>query len=218
MSGLGIICPSRTRPQNVQAVYEAWKETEPYCSELIIALDEDDAHNYEPFIDGIIYEVNPRMRMVPTLNFVANKYCNKYRSLGFIGDDHRFRTKWWDMQVYNLLKGKDRNGIVYCNDLLQGERLPTAVFLRSEIVQRLGYMAPPNLIHMFADNFWLDIGRELNSISYLKDIIVEHCHHVVGKADHDILYDEVNAFTERDMVAYQEYLALHFWNDVAKLR
>jgi hypothetical protein len=218
MGQMAIICPSRTRPHNIQALYESWQETNPFTSKLIVCLDDDDAHNYEPFIDGVIYEVNPRMRLIPTLNFVANKYCKDYRVLGFVGDDHRFRTPYWDMQVYNRLKGETRNSILYGNDLLQGQALPTAVFLRSEIVQRLGYMAPPGLIHMFADNFWKDLGTELGSLVYLKDVIIEHCHHVVGKAEHDALYDEVNGFTNRDMAAYEEYLALDFHNDLDKLR
>jgi hypothetical protein len=34
-----------------------------------------------------------------TLNLLANKYCNEYEYVCFIGDDHRPRTDGWDLKL-----------------------------------------------------------------------------------------------------------------------
>src|SRR5436190_826292 len=60
--------------------------------------------------------------------------------VGFIGDDHRFRSEGWDEAIIatnDLLGG----GIVYGNDLLRGEDLPSQVFIDRRITDALGWMA-----------------------------------------------------------------------------
>ena len=47
-------------------------------------------------IEGVFYEVNPRLRMNGTLNLVATRYASNYKTIHFLGDDHMVRTKGWD--------------------------------------------------------------------------------------------------------------------------
>lgn len=211
-----VICPSRNRPENIQALYETWCETTAGFSDLIVALDVDNQAQY-PRIENVLYEVNPRIRMVPTLNLVAKKYCEYWDGIGFVGDDHRFRTFGWDEEFMNYINA-DKNAIVYGNDLFQGANLPTAVFLNANIVRKLGYMVPETLVHMYADNFWRDIGTALNSLVYRDDIIIEHCHPVVGKAESDAQYVEVDQYMGPDAERYAEYCATQMTVDLEKLR
>src|SRR5215203_2027590 len=91
-----VIVPSRSRPDNAHAFAEAFVEHSTR-SDLLFALDEDDPllAGYAG-IPGVQYEVNPRLRLVGTLNLVATKYCEQYDYLAFLGDDHRLRTPGWD--------------------------------------------------------------------------------------------------------------------------
>jgi hypothetical protein len=150
-----------------------------------------------------------------TLNAAAVENANKYEYIGFMGDDHRTRTPGWDEKVIEALQ--DHN-VVYGNDLIWGEGLPTAVFLRSEVVQKLGYMAPPELIHLYLDNFWLELGKA-TSIKYLPDVIIEHLHPSVGKAQWTDSYKEVNdqALYQADEKAFKNYLETRFEDDLRKL-
>jgi hypothetical protein len=203
-----IIVPSRSgnsmRYPNVDRFIENWKLNSEGLSDLCIALDDDDDFKY-PRRDGVIYEVNPRVRMIPTLNQVAIKYKDEYKYIAFFGDDHVIQTKW-ESEFIEFFKSNNNVGIAYANDLLQGERLPTAVCLTSNIVDALGYMVPTNLVHMYADNFWLDLGRELNMIKYFDHVIFEHIHPDNGKAVRDSQYADAASVAPYDQQQYQLYV------------
>jgi hypothetical protein len=150
--------------------------------------------------------------MCGTLNAAAVEQAGNYKYIGFLGDDHRPRTVGWDDKVIASL---ENHNVVYGNDLLQGENLPTAVFLRSEIIQKLGFMAPPTLVHLYLDNFWLELGKA-TTIEYLPDVIIEHLHPFAGKAEWSDSYREVNdqALYDRDQQAFNEYMATQFAEDL----
>lgn len=195
---LSVIVPSRGRPQNCQRLAEAFDAT---CTlddtTLLIAVDPDD-----PTLDdyltggygthGSLTILPERMRLGPTLNYLAAGIAVINTAVGFMGDDHLPRTHGWDAQVTGEL---DRlgMGLVYGDDLLQGELLPTAVFMTSSIIRTVGWMCPPGLTHLFLDDAWLTLGRALNAITYLPDMVIEHCHPVAGKAEDDAGYAECNA-------------------------
>jgi len=209
-----VIVPTRGRPD---ASVEFHKEflQKSMISDLMFAIDEDDADSY-PRIDGVLYEVNPRMGMNGTLNYVATKYADKYKYIAFMGDDHRVRTFGWDLVMAERIGSL---GVAYGNDLIQGQALPTSVMMSSKIIKAIGYMAPPKQKHMYLDNFWLDLGTRLNAIHYLEDVIIEHLHFSVGKSDMDSSYQETNdsAIYNADKVAYDEYLSTQMDIDIDKI-
>ena len=216
-----IIVPSRSgnsmRYPNVDRFIENWKLNSEGFSDLCIALDDDDDHKY-PRRDDVIYEVNPRIRMIPTLNQIATKYKDQYKYIAFFGDDHVIQSKW-ESEFIDFFKSNKDVGIAYGNDLLQGEQLPTAVCLTSNIIDALGYMVPTNLIHMYADNFWLDLGRQLNIIKYFNHVIFEHLHPDNGKAVRDSQYHESNSVFGIDQQRYAEYINSNKFNeDVLKVK
>jgi hypothetical protein len=179
-------------------------------------LDDDDAHNYER-LPNVLYDVNPRLRLVGTTNLLANKYCNEYEYLGFMGDDHRPRTDGWDELLIDSIKHLPF-GIAYGDDLVKGKGIPTAVIVNSEIVRRVGYMGPPTLVHLWMDAFWLELGRALNSIVYNANVIVEHLHYIRHKAPWDQTYIEANGFKEQDRKNWNRYIKDQFHLDVAKFK
>lgn len=217
---LALIVPSRNRPDNIAALIRALDDTRSVRTHLIVCVDDDDPHveAYRRICarrPSVALTVGPRLRLGPTLNKAALDAAGLYRWVGFMGDDHRPRTVDWDEA---LVAACDTFGLAYGNDLLQGENLPTEVVMTSNIVTALGYMCPPDQVHMYLDNFWLRIGRALDAIAYLPDVIVEHMHPVAGKADGDVGYGEANAYMEPDRIAFEAYLATGFEADVVKLQ
>jgi len=207
-----VIIPTRGRPQAVPAIVEAWDATGA-TADLLFAVDTDDpelaaykAHAATYKADSRVrFTFGKRRRLVGTLNQQAVKAAKAYRFLAFMGDDHRPRTAGWDERFRVCLSGGP--GIVYGNDLLMGERMPTAVAMTADIVTTLGYMAPPAFVHLCVDLVWLDWGRGMQRITYLDDLVIEHLHPANGKAELDAGYEECNSSEQvsADSAAYYDY-------------
>lgn len=205
-----VIVPSRGRPHNIAALWDAWQATTTGAAELLVAADDDD-----PTLPGyrdvcgersIELTVGRRLRMCPTLNKIAVERAPHHFAVGFMGDDHRVRTVGTDAHYLAALRTLG-TGWVYGNDLLAGERLPTQWAQTSDIVQALGAMVPAPVKHMWADNQIHDLGHALNRITYLPDVIVEHMHPLAKKSAEDDGYREVNAAAamEADRLVYAHW-------------
>jgi hypothetical protein len=229
-SDLLVIVPTRGRPASARRVVEAWKATEAFeAAELMFAADLDD-----PSIDDyvgipqdyaglpITVHISPKWRpMVAKLNDVAGLYARSYEYpvLGFAGDDHLPRTKHWAAMLLAALD-QLRTGIVYGNDLLQGERLCTSWAMTSDIVRALGRMVPAPVDHMYCDNSVMDLGRLAGCLRYLPEVVVEHCHPLAGKAEWDTGYARVNRAEQfqRDEAAYRQWCGSGRDADVATIK
>ena len=211
-----VILPTRSRPDKAEQAVALLKE-HSRISDICVAIDDDQADLY-PRIDGVIYEVNPRLRMNGTLNLVANKYADKYETIFFLGDDHNVRTEGWDEALYEPIKRRGY-GLAYGNDLLQKQNLATAVMMSTNIIRIIGYMAPPKLVHLYMDNFWMNLGQALNCIDYRGNVIIEHMHYMAGKSQADEQYLDVNSkeMYENDKKTYMEYVQTDLKHDLEML-
>lgn len=221
-----MIVPSRGRPQAALELALAFQATATGDTSLVFAVDQDDP------TEGLYDEASHRTIKVQAepgtssmgraLHVMATHFAFSDEppfAIGFMGDDHRPRTHGWDKAYLDALHELG-TGIVYGNDLLQGENIPTQVAMTSDIIRALGYMAPPSLTHLYFDNFWKVLGNGANCLRYLPDVIVEHMHPVAGKAEWDEGYVRVNsqAMYEKDSQAFAEWLKRSMVEDVAKVR
>ncbi|WP_406418405.1 hypothetical protein [Streptomyces sp. NBC_01614] len=214
MDDLLVIIPTRGRPHAIPEIMAAWDETGA-TADVLFCVDKDDPElsGYKQQAkaladdDRVRFVFWARKRLVGTLNQAAVKNADQYRFLAFMGDDHRPRPadRPWDERFRECLSGGP--GIVYGNDLLQGEKMATAVAMTSDIVTTLGYMAPPAMVHLCVDLCWVDWGRGMQRITYLPDVVIEHLHPANGKAPTDAGYEEVNSPEQvgKDGAAYYDY-------------
>lgn len=230
---LAVVVPSRNRPQAVQQLAESFALSCSAWTNLLLVVDEDDkdlegyreavADAYPTFAAIQLLVQSADGNMITGCNVGAARALEMTgTAIGFMGDDHRPRTRGWDRAYLDALKLKP--GIVYGNDLLQGEYLPTQFAVSARIVERLGFLAPPTLVHLYLDDYWLRMGRLCECVTYLRDVVVEHMHPAAGKVETDAGYERVNAaevncadraalnahmdaFVTRDMEAIQEACA-----------
>jgi hypothetical protein len=221
---LAIIVPTRGRPDAARELAQVFADTTTGHSAIVFVVDQTDPKLEEyhekvpPFADLIVRDTNG---MVPALNTVAGWLADDggVFAIGFMGDDHRPRTTGWDEAYLEALRELG-TGIVYGNDLFQGANLPTQCAMTSNIIRKLGFMAPPNLQHLYVDNFWRDLGNECGMLRYLPDVVVEHMHPFAGKAEMDEGYRRVNApeVNAKDASAYSEWRDKHFAECVEGVR
>lgn len=227
MADLVVIVPSRGRPAAASELARAFGETRT-TAHLVFAIDEDDPTKGEyadalgVYPSSVIDTGGAPATMVRALNACAVKRASAPDApfaIGFMGDDHRPRTQGWDQAYLDALKELG-TGIVYGDDLLQRQNLPTQCAMTSDIVKALGFMAPPTLRHLYVDNFWRDLGLAAGCLRYLPEVIVEHRHPVARKAEWDEGYQRVNSqeMYRSDAQAYADYGRDQFQADVAKVR
>lgn len=216
-----VVVPSRGRPENAERLAQAFKDTNTEA-DLYIVIDNDDPKWNE-------YAKSENYKKLPADNKTGG--CAKSLNTGavyllditkfplydyfvFMGDDHLPRTENWDKAFIQALKSD--TGIVYGNDLLQGENLPTAFGMSRNLVNELRGMTFPGCVHLFFDNFVKQLGIDLGNLIYLPEVIIEHLHPVAGKAEMDEGYARVNQpkWYENDLLTLQKYVRSQEYADL----
>lgn len=213
-----LIVPTRDRPHNIPRVIESWRNTTSGLSHLMILYDFDQINNYksilEEYRNDVVTGISPRLKLCPKLNNIANVYKDPYDIIGFIGDDIVLKTPGWEERV---IESCGEVGMCYPNDTIQGGALPTHIFMTSNIIKTLGYMVPPNFVHLYCDNFWLHLGTYTKTLKYMPDVIMEHYHPHVGKAPTDNQYQKTYAEIGRDAREYQSWIDNQAQKDIEKI-
>lgn len=224
---LAWIVPTRGRPDAVPRLDEAWTATGAWeCADLVLVVDDDDPE-CEQYYDRArkthtsVWAISSWKPMVHKLDWAAVGLAGGYgyTALGFGGDDHVPRTPGW-ARVYLDALAELGTGVVYGDDLYQGERLPTQWAMTADIVRELGRMVPAPVDHLYCDNAILELGQAAGCIRYVPDVVVEHMHPVAGKARSDEGYARVNARAQyrKDHSAFEQWRWLQLGEDAAKIR
>ncbi len=215
---LAMLVPTRLRPHHVQPLAEAFAATCTAQTWLLFCVDGDDDPAYLNAIrhaqthtyPRILHRTGARRRLVGTLNHYIGPLVNSTRpptAIGYLGDDHRPETFGWDS--YFLAELAERGpGIVYGDDGIQHENLPTACAISIPIIAALGHLAPPCLTHLYCDTYWRDLGRGAGCLRYLPEVRITHRHPNAHLAPWDASYAESNSGQQYDSdgAAYADYV------------
>lgn len=216
---IAVLTPSRGRPERFREMCKAIERTAWGPVDVYVGLDEDDPmHEAYELPIGVTCMIRPRMRLAGWTNVLAMQAIRDgHDVLAFLGDDHRPRTAGWDESV-GLAFDRMGPGLVYCADGLQNERLPTAPFWSADIIDALGWFYPPVLKHLYADDYWLRLAKDLGRRTYLPDVLIEHEHPAAGKAEMDDVYRENDTWYDHDHQAFHAFLANGHADALARAR
>jgi hypothetical protein len=227
---LTVICPSRGRPDGAAEVTKTFLATATSLdTTLVFVVDPDDvtAADYpaapgEPAVLTLVLPEKPADRgMLPALaaglkRILAADVDDELTVIGFVGDDHRFRTPGWDAAIEDYLELHP--GVAYADDLLKRQELPTQWFVSRSIVDVFG-MGLPGLFHLYIDDYWKTLAAGAGCLYYMPDLIIEHMHPTVGKAEWDDGYRAVNApeMYAHDNAVFTAWLSSDYRRDVETL-
>lgn len=228
MTELAVVVPTRSRPQNVTLVLDAWRRTGAFgTADLVFVVDQDDARykQYRQVLDSapepLVLEFKDWQPLVPKLNRAASalERMGKYSAVAFCGDDHLPATPGWAQRLVgeHLLNGAK---IVYGRDGFQDEKLPTWWSMSSSVVKALGGMVPSEVQHLYCDNVVKTLGEKADALTYLPDVLIEHVHPFAGKGTVDDQYLRVNRNEqyERDGAAFRAWLEVGADGDATLVR
>ncbi|MDQ8045259.1 MAG: hypothetical protein REI11_11695 [Patulibacter sp.] len=223
---MAIIVPTRSRPQNVTRVVDAWLATDAFAgAELWFVHDADDPQcsEYDDVLEGLeetrgaygsihALTLPTWLPLVPKLNAATAHVLEWYPEtaiVGFAGDDHLPRTPGWTTHYREILGGfpLGGTGVVYPDDGYRQD-IPTSWVMTVDIARELGNaQVPAPVEHLYCDNAVADLADAAGCLAMLPDVLVEHMHPVAGKADRDAQYDRVNSGEQfaKDRRAYRRW-------------
>lgn len=192
---IALLCPSRERLNRKLTLISSLLTTvkDPNNIRLYLGVDEDDPTremvyriaNCIPFIHVIDV---PKISTPPNIHKIWN-YCAsgvmndpQNQILALCADDFVFRTPNWDEMIIDEFTGdklpKDKIKLVTCNDTHKNGAIPVNYFIHKRYVELTGYIARPEFIINWCDNWIKTTYLSLGRYHYRPDIIIEHQHWV----------------------------------------
>lgn len=216
-----VIVGSRSRAQRAITCFEQLKKVS-HISDFLILINEDQKDLY-PEIEGVKRVIVPsswgNTSTAKANYFVQQKLYAGYFTVSGIDDDCFVTTDGWDLLLTLPLKAKGY-GVSWGNDTIQNGRVPTKWTMTANIIEALGFLAPPGLIHLFVDDFFARIGKELNSAHYAPNVMMEHHHWLNKKAEMDETYMESASREtwDHDEKIWNDYITGQFHEDLLRVK
>ena len=210
---IGIMVPTKGRPSRLKELYNSWLQHTEGHSEFVVGIDAEEKELYEWVKDTKIIVIDtPSEDYVKKANFMAERMTD-YDYLYLLGDDFVINSRFESV----FLDYAEENCVLYGDDGLVGNRMSTACFIDNNIVRAIGYIAPPTLVHYFADNVWSDWGKALGTFKYIPGIKVTHNHHLKNKSLNDHVYKESDQYFKQDQIEYGKYIHYSLAEDIKKV-
>lgn len=227
MTRISVITPTRSRPESCMEMIDAIRSTSYYDIEVVLGIDLDDPKfdEYMKIENGsgtrVVRYIGDRRSLSSWTNYISKIEMDHVDFLVSMGDDHRPRTKNWDLELIKAIKLLSGPGFAYGDDGMNGSGLCTMWMVSSEVVQALGWMMVPTCDHMYVDNAIMELGMKSDRLVYCPSVSVEHLHHSAGKSEMDNTYKQTNNKKQydRDLGAFRRWrYSTQFEEDVRTVR
>lgn len=152
----------------------------------LLILNDDDPSDYDfPLPDGWAARRIKASSVTDCYRWAFAEYPD-LAWYGVICDDALARTPAFDTK---MIENRGR-GFCTVNDLRKApKRSGTALVFDGSFVRAMGGLVLDGFRHLYIDDLWESLGRELGVWTYLPNVIVEHMHPHFGKADVDATYE-----------------------------
>jgi len=207
-----VLTPSRGRPERFSEMALSALNISEGSVEVILGLDDDDPkkHDYIQKATWDEYHTGLRVSLSEWTNKLAGLVLQREfppEYLISMGDDHVVQTYDWHKKLRDSIKKMDGPGFAYGDDLMNGSGLCTSWMVSSEIVKALGWMMLPKCQHMYVDTAIMELGEATGRIAHVPEVIIEHRHPNIDKAEIDQTYKDNNNAEqyERDLIGFRQW-------------
>ena len=204
-SDILLIFPTRARPVAALHTLASIIATTNGRVDVVLCQDDDDGQSFQFQSRHVITRTGAPKSFTQWLNAAALEFCDSYSILGWTADDVRYPKTCWDFLVRQALRAKP--GLVYGQDGIQNEGLPTHPFVSAVLVKAMGHLIDPRLRHYFNDNYLKALTTRADCLTYRPELVLEHRHHSTGGSKIDDLAVQNERGYEADRAALKEILA-----------
>lgn len=194
---LSILLPTRGRPAQASRLLTSLLTTasDPGGVEILLYIDADDPQSLGIGLPGlrVVRHCGPPGVGLGVMTNVLYQ-ASRAPCILLCGDDHVFRSPGWDETVRaEFARFPDDVALVYGDDLFQGEQICTAPFLSRTACELMGGPCPAVYKSSYIDTHLLSVFAHLEHLGhkrrlYLPGLVIEHLHHLAGKAELDDTY------------------------------
>jgi hypothetical protein len=221
-----MVCPTRSRPDRVLNLLESFQATKSDGTEIIVVTSQDDPRieDYKISLEGCNHYIHDNRWHPSKMNHVTTKLYPGLAYYGQVDDDHIFRTPGWDASFIEEIEKNGGWGLACGNDLLTPDwkvhRHPSGTVMSGNVVRTLGYFTNPRFQHIGVDTWQRDLFESIGKLFFIPEVVIEHMHAHVGKAEIDAQYKEL--YAEGDFNAgintHRNWKATCKEDEVTKLR
>ena len=221
MSGktLLAIAPIRGRRKLAEKMLASFTETADF-SDLAFIMDPDDQDTYEgmDWQGATTAVLDPRGSFTEKVNSVALACAGAYDACYVVSDDNVFRTKGWDTIMMGALADMGGTGWVYPENHKRRD-IPEHWLMSRDLIEELGWFAPPYVKHYYPDNVIAELGRRTGLIRFCPEAVITNEHYTVAGTERDEVYRYAEeTWGEPDRLAFLEWVASQMPYEVARLR
>lgn len=201
---ISLLLPTRGRPVLVERLFNSVSKTVSRIEniEVILYADEDDPASHN--LSSTDFSVTTIIGSAKSMGGYNSACLDKSRGNIIIlaNDDMVMRTPNWDVKIMQMdAEFGDKIYLAYGNDLFKKRSLCTFPILSRRTCELLVEPYPIAYGGAFIDVHLFDIFKRLqysgfDRIRYMEDLIFEHLHYRVGKADCDETYTRRGRFAD----------------------
>lgn len=213
-------CPTRSRPQKVVSTLATYLRLASRKDLIGVAVscDQDDTSMTRNLVQEelrralapaawhrIFFSANTSK--IQACNANMNEIDYPWDIVVLVSDDMIPQVAGWDDTIRNhmLARFPDTNGILWCNDGHQGEKLNTLCIYGRRMYEEFGHIYHPDYKSLFCDTELTDRcnGDLKNRCMYVPHCIIRHEHPGTGYAqNNDTLYVHNQTYWIPDMLTY----------------
>lgn len=213
-------CPTRSRPQRVVTTLASYLRlaTRKDLIGVAVSCDQDDTSMTRNLVQEELHRT-----LAPAawhrIYFGANtskiQACNANMSeidyawdiVVLVSDDMIPQISGWDDVIRNhmLARFPDTNGILWCNDGCQADKLNTLCIYGRKMYEEFGHIYHPEYKSLFCDTELTDRCRSdlKDRCLYIPQCIIRHEHPGTGfSQNNDALYAQNQRYWSQDMMTY----------------
>lgn len=175
------LLPTKGRIHQLQAFLDQCQATGISTPGIILVHADELAENLE-WYNGLRLPLGWKVRPT-TVEGMAAKIQEAYSTgrcdeagradwVGVLTDDMTPITPFWDRRLIDGLQGWN---VISSDDCDQApKRMEGATVWSRDLLDDIGYLAPPGLHHLFFDDVWESIGKSTACLRWMMDVRVSH--------------------------------------------